>query len=484
MRINLKTQIWLTIASIILLFTFFMLLFFPAQHQKSLVKYYNQEVQNLANTVALGVEIALTEQNFEGVQTAIDFAKADKRLRFVSLMQIDTVWAEDSSSRKVEKIVLNTYPEDYEVSVDITSSDSLIVRSSPFYTEMIVGEVVIGFTTSEIKQSITQIKKTSILASLVVFLVGLAVGYFLARKISIPVLALRNAAIKVGAGDLSQRVDMKLNDEIGELGGAFNVMVENLAEAENKIQQKNKTLQKQNEIINQKNKDITDSITYAQKIQEAILPTDEHLKSLFPESFVLFKPKDIVSGDFYWASEKNGKYLIAVADCTGHGVPGAFMSMIGNSLLNEIVNEKGILCPGEILQALKEGVIKSLKQTGGAGQQKDGMDIGFLTVDYNNNKIEYAGAYNPLYQIRDGELLETKADRMPIGIYEDDEGKVFTNCAIELKKGDSFYIFTDGLQDQFGGPKDKKFRAKRFKQVLLDMQHMSMEEQKIHLAKQ
>ncbi|MFH1320499.1 MAG: SpoIIE family protein phosphatase [Bacteroidota bacterium] len=247
------------------------------------------------------------------------------------------------------------------------------------------------------------------------------------------------------------------------------------------IKQKTAEVVKQKEEIERKNKDITDSINYAQKIQEAILPSDKNLKALLPDSFVLFKPKDIVSGDFYWLTEKDGKALIAAADCTGHGVPGAFMSMIGSSLLNEIVNDKGITQPAKVLDSLKEGIIKSLQQTGKAGQQKDGMDIGFCTFSSPDKEgkwglMEFSGAYNPLFLIRNNELEETRADRMPIGIYEETD-KTFTNHEIPLQKGDAIYLFSDGFVDQFGGPKGKKFMSRRFKQLFLDIHKMDMIEQ-------
>lgn len=244
------------------------------------------------------------------------------------------------------------------------------------------------------------------------------------------------------------------------------------------IKQKTAEVVKQKEEIELKNKDITDSINYAQKIQEAILPSDLDIKKHLPENFVLFKPKDIVSGDFYWFSKKEDKAFIAAADCTGHGVPGAFMSMIGNSLLNEIVNDRGVDEPAKILQQLKEGVIKSLKQTGEAGKQKDGMDIALCAFDFKNNKLEFSGAYNPLIRIREGELEETRSDRMPIGIYSDDGGRKFTNYELEMKKGDMYYFFTDGYVDQFGGPKGKKFMGKRFKMLLKEIYQLPMKNQK------
>ena len=243
------------------------------------------------------------------------------------------------------------------------------------------------------------------------------------------------------------------------------------------IKEKTANIVRQKEEIEEKSKDITDSINYAQKIQEAILPSSQEITKHLPHHFVLYKPKDIVSGDFYWFSSRNGRTLITAADCTGHGVPGAFMSMIGNSLLNEIVNEKGETKPSEILQKLKMGVIKSLSQTGEAGTQKDGMDIALCSFDLDKYQVEFSGAFNPLLRIRNEELLETRSDRMPIGIYSDDGGQEFTNHTFEMKKGDVYYIFTDGFVDQFGGPKGKKFMGKRFKSLLMEIHKKPMREQ-------
>jgi serine phosphatase RsbU (regulator of sigma subunit)/ligand-binding sensor domain-containing protein len=243
----------------------------------------------------------------------------------------------------------------------------------------------------------------------------------------------------------------------------------------NIIQERTAEVVKQKEVIELKNKDITDSINYAKRIQEAILPTKENFKTLFPESFILYKPKDIVSGDFYWLSEKNDKIFFAAADCTGHGVPGAFTSMIGNSLLNEIVNDKGIAEPAKILDALREGIIKALKQSGKEGENKDGMDISLCCVDLKNKTLEYAGAYNPLFLVRKNELIEIKADKFPIGI--SDRISQFTNNLMNLEPGDSIYVFSDGYADQFGGSDGKKFMRKRFKELLLSVQSLSMDEQ-------
>ena len=256
-----------------------------------------------------------------------------------------------------------------------------------------------------------------------------------------------------------------------------------------------KELNKKNEEIKQKNKDITDSIHYAQRIQEALLTSSEYCSKILPHHFILFKPKDIVSGDFYWACALRKNIAIWVlADCTGHGVPGAFMSMIGTSLLNEIVIEKGITSADKILNEMKSRIIKALGQKGATGETRDGMDAALCIWHKDTDKLEYAGANNSLFIIRKditksdiaksvkvrfhGEnIAEIKPDRQPVGYEEGKEG-LFTKHEIQLQKGDTLYTFSDGYQDQFGGEKDKKFMVKRFKELLVSIQDKSMQEQK------
>ena len=249
---------------------------------------------------------------------------------------------------------------------------------------------------------------------------------------------------------------------------------------QNKIQ--NKVIKDQNLMVETKNKDIIDSINYAKRIQEAILPAKELKYKLFPNAFVLFEPKDIVSGDFYWFTEKNNKKIISAIDCTGHGVPGAFMSLIGNTFLHEAVNEKGITNPGLILNELRNNVITSLKQTDVTDSTKDGMDMALLSFDSINNTVEFAGANNPLWLIRKGECIEYKGDKRPIGYFRG-KGMPFTNTTIELINGDALYIFTDGFADQFGGEKGKKLKYKQLKDSLLSIQKMTMPEQEQFLIK-
>jgi ligand-binding sensor domain-containing protein/serine phosphatase RsbU (regulator of sigma subunit) len=246
---------------------------------------------------------------------------------------------------------------------------------------------------------------------------------------------------------------------------------------ERKVDERTAEVMMQKEIVETQNKEIRDSILYAKRIQEAILPTQEEIRAAFPDSFVLFKPRDIVSGDFYWFSEKNGKLIITVADCTGHGVPGAFMSMIGNTLLNEIVNEKEVLEPDKILYQLRENIMKCLKQTGAEGENKDGMDIALCVYDKQSMELQFAGANNPLYLITLGDLVEIKGDKQPIGVYKGDT-KPFTSHPVKLTKGDCVYIASDGYADQFGGTNGKKFKYKQLKDLLLTVNNQSMAEQK------
>jgi len=233
----------------------------------------------------------------------------------------------------------------------------------------------------------------------------------------------------------------------------------------------------QKDDIEEKNKDIMSSIRYAQRIQEAVSPQKKLMNKVFPEHFVLWKPRDIVSGDFYWMMQKNGKAIIAAADCTGHGVPGAFMSIMGISFLNEIANNKDVTTAAEALNQLRHNVITSLNQEGSETDTKDGMDISLCVYDFDNMMMQFSGAYNPLYMIREGELSVIKADRMPIGVHERDD-KAFTNMEFSMHKGDIYYILSDGYIDQFGGENGKKFMTKRFKELLLEIHTKPMSEQK------
>lgn len=230
--------------------------------------------------------------------------------------------------------------------------------------------------------------------------------------------------------------------------------------------------------VEQKNKDILDSINYAKRIQDAIFPPEALSQELLPESFILFKPKDIISGDFYWVEKFEGKTFIAAVDCTGHGVPGALLSIVGYNLLSKSINEHNHTKPNEILDELSNGINKTLRQNIESLGIKDTMDIALCAIDREKNILEYSGAYNSLYLVRKNELREIRADRFPVGVFSSGELKKFTNHEIAIEKGDAIYLFSDGYPDQFGGPKGKKLKYKGFKEILLSIQHLTMREQK------
>ncbi len=248
------------------------------------------------------------------------------------------------------------------------------------------------------------------------------------------------------------------------------------------IRERTAEVVEQKEVIEEKNKDIMDSIHYAEKIQRAMLPPEDDLGKLGLDGFILFLPRDVVSGDFYWIANHEGKIITVAADCTGHGVPGAFMSMLGVAYLNNIVGAQGITKASEILNELRAEVIAALKQKGHEGEQKDGMDLALHVIDYEKMTIEFSGANNPLILIRDNELIQIKGDRMPIGIHQLAD-QSFENHEMEAIKGDILFTFSDGYQDQFGGEKNKKFMIKRMKEILLENHKKPMEEQKAILEK-
>ena len=288
----------------------------------------------------------------------------------------------------------------------------------------------------------------------------------------------------------------KQKDEIAEKNTELNQRNEEILAQRDEIEQQRDVANEQRDLIYKQKESITDSIVYAQRIQQAIIPTDNEIKSILGDYGIFYLPKDVVSGDFYWA-KKIGKYtIIIVADCTGHGVPGAFMSMLGISFLNEITKSPEIISPNLVLDKLRENIIESLRQKGEYSEQFDGMDMSIVVLNDDDNTIEYSGAYNPLYIISDKEIeiqtentkvrlfeeegvsnkiFEIAPDKMPVAIHL--RMSEFSNNKIKLNKGDQIVLFSDGFADQFGGEKGKKYRYKNFKSFLLKNSHKSINEQ-------
>ncbi len=228
--------------------------------------------------------------------------------------------------------------------------------------------------------------------------------------------------------------------------------------------------------IAEKNEEIGDSLNYAKRLQEVILPSEQKYSQFFADAFLLYKPKDVVSGDFHWYFETDEIVTMSSIDCTGHGVPGALLSVVGNSLLRNIVIKEGLTNPSEILARLDREFLVSMSKDGEL-VARDGMDLAFVTFYKKSKELHFAGAFRPLIQIRNGELTEFLGSRYPIGFYDDDR-KTFENNIIHVEKGDRFYMFTDGYADQFGGPKNKKLKKTQLKEILQNSFSSPMKEQK------
>ena len=354
---------------------------------------------------------------------------------------------------------------------------------------------------------------------------GVLVAMFTTSTIVKPITSLKGMLLKLGRGVIPEKKMKPSNDEIGEMSVALNNLVDgfksttefsrqvgsgnfdydyqplsnedtlghallkmrdDLAENERILEQKvverteevvrqRDEIERQREKVEELYKDVTDSIKYAKRLQDSILPPDKIIKDILPNSFVLFKPKDIVSGDFYWMEKVGSKTLFAAVDCTGHGVPGAFMSLVGANALNQAVREHQHNTPSDILDDLNRISSAALNKADSENAVRDGMDMALCAIDYDKLMLEYSGANNPLYIIRNGEILVTKADKNAIGSMEP---KPYSNHHIQLEKDDIIYIFSDGYADQFGGIKGKKFMYRQFRETLLSLIDKPMHEHK------
>ena len=356
--------------------------------------------------------------------------------------------------------------------------------------------------------------------------VGAVAAFFIVRGIVTPVQRLRSVLLSLGRGVFPRTKVRTTNDEIGDMSKALTSLVEGLRRTtefshavaagdfeasyqplsdedmlghallkmRDELGQRERTLElkvleRTEEVVRQKEeverqsrkvvelyKNVTDSIRYAKRLQDSILPPERRIRELLPESFVYYRPKDIVSGDFYWVDRVDGRVAFAAVDCTGHGVPGAFMSLIGHNGLNQAIRERGAGRPSEVLKVLNKLAFEALHKDREQFLVRDGMDMALCNYDPSRRVLEYAGANSPLYIVRGTEVLRFSPDKRPIGSFELD-GQDFTDHRILLEQGDMVYLFSDGYADQFGGPKGKKFLYKRFRDLLLEISRYPAERQ-------
>ena len=291
------------------------------------------------------------------------------------------------------------------------------------------------------------------------------------------------SAFEAGADDFISK-PFNQYELLIKVRSALNLMekIRQLKDQKEQLERQKDELTTQNMLILEQKKDIIDDITYSKRIQTAILPSVEQIKAIVPDYFLLNMPRNIVSGDFYWVGEHQGRKVVAIADCTGHGISGAFMTMAGTVFLNEVFTTTEKLSAAEVLNELRNLVMQLLKQKGESGEASDGLDIALVMYDKAKQQIEFAGANNPVYIIRNNELQEIKGDRMPIGIHLNFQRSFVANT-FDLQAGDRIYLFSDGYADQFGGPHDKKFRYKQFRELLVEVNQLPFQQQHDNLQK-
>jgi two-component system NtrC family sensor kinase len=374
MVINLKTKIWLTVFSIVLLFTFFTLFYFPAQQRKLLIKNYNTEVQNLANSVALAVNIAITDQNYNSLGQTIKLVKDDSRLQFVSMVQYDTVWSNDHRNFQIKKIIFKTFPENEHPEPDVQSNNSIIVKRGTFNTSVISGVILLAFTTKEINESQRKIRFASLIVSGIVLFIGILLGLLLAKKISVPILALRDAAKRVGNGDLTQRVNSQSRDEIGELAKAFNTMIDDLSRARKELHETNVSLSSANHTLNNTLGELKS--TQTQLIQSEKMASLGELTAGIAHE--IQNPLNFVNN----FSEVNAELIDEIEHELNAGNKEGAISIIRNLKKNE---EK-IIQHGKRADAIVKGMLQHSRSTSGV---KEPTNINALANEYT--RLSYHG---------------------------------------------------------------------------------------------
>jgi phosphoserine phosphatase RsbU/P len=334
----------------------------------------------------------------------------------------------------------------------------------------------------------------TLVLSVIMFLI-----YRKTRIITDPIKKLVEHVNRISEGHLNERAQVGGSKEIATLSLRFNKMIAELEELYNDLDKKVKertaevvaqkeeiesqrdAIENQRDQLSEQQKHIMDSIHYSKRLQNAILPTKSFVNELFPESFIFYLPRNIISGDFYWFHRIGNRKYFSAVDCTGHGVPGALVSMVGQNWLNYAVKDLGLDKPGLILDALNAGVMSTFKENDDETSVKDGMDIALCCIDYDTMTLEFAGAYNPAIIIRNGEAITLKPDKQPIGASSKPDRLNFTNQEMKLEPNDMVYVFSDGFPDQFGGPTGFKFLIKRFRELLIEIHELPMDEQRMIL---
>lgn len=457
---------------------------FLLKKEQEIVKTQNIEIQKQIQQINEQKNlIAQQHQEIEQQKSQLNTLSADIEIKKKELLEkMATLIKQESYIKKQEADITTKQAQIAEFNNELEAKQIEITKQTNKITEQ---KAVLKLQLDEIQK-----QRLIIYLAIGMLLLVTVLGYFIYKAYKIKrqaniILAAKNREISLQNEEIKQQKEeiSAQRDEIEKHRDELIIKNAEIMQQKEEITAQRDEIEKQRDIataqrdeIAHQKKQILDSINYAKRIQQAILPVPELLNEIFKQFFILFKPKDIVSGDFYWASKIDHQVIIAAVDCTGHGVPGAFMSMLGVTYLNKIINEEGITTPSQILNRLREYIVMSLKQKGITGEVKEGMDMALCTINYETNILQYAGAMNPMLLIKNDEMCVIKADNMPVSISM--EMAPFTNNTFQLNQGDSFYIFSDGFPDQFGGPKNRKFMSKNFREKIFEFRQETMNNQK------
>ena len=482
-RATLRIQLVLLVSTIVVVATVIFMLFTMYIQRQFFIEEFDNATLATIESARLGLEIGLKEENFESINTVVSWVKENDNVRFIALADEDG-------------FLLATYPDNLSYTVDeiqsfgsiISYSDTLFVREEE-WTSSIGGDgaLFIGFSTKyllELEQE--NIWNLAFIISIV--LSGAVItSFFMAKGITRPLEQLRIVAKKISNNNLETRANNNAGSpEIRSVAVSFNTMVDKLMDTQkqriSEMETFNMSLEERNQKIEEINTKLIDSITYSIHIQQSILPGESLLNTEHYESFQLFRPKDIVSGDLYWFTEKDGKYYWAVVDCTGHGVPGSFMTVVGGTLLNNIIKSGKYTSAAEVLEILDDSVRDFLRQDEEETATRDGMDMSLIIFDPVEQKFTYSGARRHLIYIdQNGELQEIKSVRRSVGGKKIKTDRLFEDHHLDNMHDTMLYLTTDGFADQFSDT-NEKFGSLRLKSIFAQIYRSPLDQQKNELT--
>ncbi|MDC1067737.1 SpoIIE family protein phosphatase [Candidatus Kapabacteria bacterium] len=431
--------------------------------QSEFEKYMDLTVESLT----FGIEFSLKEENYEALYQSVYYTQSQEDV------VVSAIIYHDDSTSSIDVSLPEGFNETHSYIKNHIINNTLLIESDTIYSLRdfeaggVNGSVLVGFTTENIRGRIAESSFWTFIRLIIFVVIGVVIAYIFSNSIVGPINKLIQVSKGVGSGNLEIRADInKGGKDIKVLSTTFNSMLDKLDILQ---RQRVDELSSWNKTLEDKNEQIISSIRYASTIQNAILPSKSQFESLNLNSFIIYKPKDIVSGDFFWIDKFNDKTIVIVADCTGHGVPGAMISLMGNMILNDIIIKDRITNPSEILHKLDKELIRSLSQESEESFSSDGMDIGVVVIDKSNESLEYSGAMRPLYIVQNKKLTEIKGSKYHVGgLTRTGRIKTFENHKLEILNNQKFYLSSDGLVDQMG-TSGKKLGSKKLKNELRNL---------------